>query len=43
MRNRDRATGQEQSITVKTTGTLSQEEITQIVEDHDLYEVRLKA
>jgi len=40
---RDLATGQEQSITVKTTGTLSQEEITQIVEDHDLYEVRLKA
>ncbi|MFP6624686.1 MAG: molecular chaperone DnaK [Myxococcota bacterium] len=40
---RDLATGQEQSITVKTTGTLSEEEITQIVEDHDLYEVRLKA
>ena len=39
---RDLATGQEQSITVKTTGTLSQEEITQIVQDHDLYEVTLK-
>jgi molecular chaperone DnaK len=39
---RDLATGQEQSITVNTTGTLSDEEISQIIEDHDLYEVQLK-
>jgi molecular chaperone DnaK len=39
---RDLATGQEQSITVNTTGTLSEEEISQIIEDHDLYEVQLK-
>jgi len=39
---RDLATGQEQSLTVNTTGTLSEEEISQIIEDHDLYEVTLK-
>ena len=39
---RDLATGLEQSITVNTTGTLSEEEISQIIEDHDLYEVTLK-
>ena len=39
---RDLATGQEQSITVNTTGTLSEEEINRIIEDHDLYEVQLK-
>ena len=39
---RDLATGQEQSITVNSTGTLSEEEIVQIIEDHDLYEVQLK-
>ena len=39
---RDLATGQEQSITVNSTGTLSEEEIKQIIEDHDLYEVQLK-
>jgi molecular chaperone DnaK len=39
---RDLATGQEQSITVNSTGTLSDEEISQIIEDHDLYEVALK-
>ncbi len=39
---RDLATGQEQSITVNTTGTLSEEEISRIIEDHDLYEVQLK-
>ncbi len=39
---RDLATGKEQSITVNTTGTLSEEEINQIIDDHDLYEVQLK-
>ncbi len=39
---RDLATGQEQSSTVNSTGTLSEEEIKQIIEDHDLYEVQLK-
>jgi molecular chaperone DnaK len=39
---RDLATGKEQSITVNTTGTLSDEEISQIIEDHDQYEVQLK-
>jgi molecular chaperone DnaK len=39
---RDLATGKEQSITVNTSGTLSDEEISQIIEDHDLYEVQLK-
>jgi molecular chaperone DnaK len=39
---RDLATGKEQSITVNTSGTLSEEEISQIIEDHDLYEVELK-
>ena len=40
---RDLATGKEQSITVNATGTLSDEEISQIIEENDLYEVQLKA
>ena len=39
---RDLATGKEQSITVNTTGTLSDEEIHQIIEENELYEVQLK-
>jgi len=39
---RDRATGKEQSITVNATGTLSDEEISQIIEENELYEVELK-
>ncbi|MCZ6463688.1 MAG: Hsp70 family protein, partial [Proteobacteria bacterium] len=39
---RDQATGKEQSITVNATGTLSDEEISQIIEDNELYEVQLK-
>ncbi len=39
---RDLATGKEQSITVNATGTLSDEEIQQIIEDQELYEVALK-
>ena len=39
---RDLATGKEQSITVNATGTLSNEEITQIIEENELYEVQLK-
>jgi len=39
---RDLATGKEQSITVNATGTLSDEEISQIIEEHELYEVQLK-
>ena len=39
---RDLATGKEQSITVNATGTLSEEEIQQIIEEHELYEVALK-
>jgi molecular chaperone DnaK len=39
---RDLGTGKEQSITVNATGTLSDEEISQIIDDHDLYEVQLK-
>jgi molecular chaperone DnaK len=39
---RDLATGQEQSITVNSQGTLSNEEISQIIEDQGLYEVELK-
>jgi molecular chaperone DnaK len=39
---RDMATGKEQSITVNTTGTLSDDEISQIIEDHEQYEVQLK-
>jgi molecular chaperone DnaK len=39
---RDLATGKEQSITVNATGTLSDEEITQIIEENELYEVQLK-
>ena len=42
MSARDVATGREQSITVNTTGTLSEEEIERIIEEHDLYEVQLK-
>ena len=39
---RDLATGQEQSITVNSTGTLSDSEISQIIEENDLYEIQLK-
>ncbi|MBW2272304.1 MAG: molecular chaperone DnaK [Deltaproteobacteria bacterium] len=39
---RDLATGKEQSITVNATGTLSDDEITQIIEENELYEVQLK-
>ena len=39
---RDLATGKEQSITVNATGTLSDDEISQIIEEHELYEVQLK-
>jgi molecular chaperone DnaK len=39
---RDLATGKEQSITVSSTGTLSDTEIGEIIEEHDLYEVQLK-
>jgi molecular chaperone DnaK len=39
---RDMATGKEQSITVNATGTLSEEEIVQIIEENELYEVELK-
>ncbi|MBW1885085.1 MAG: Hsp70 family protein [Deltaproteobacteria bacterium] len=39
---RDLATGTEQSITVSSTGTLSDAEIDEIIEEHDLYEVELK-
>jgi len=38
----DLSTGKEQSITVNATGTLSQEEIQRIIEEHELYEVELK-
>ncbi len=38
----DLATGKEQSITVNATGTLSQDEIERIIEDHELYEVATK-
>jgi molecular chaperone DnaK len=39
---RDMATGKEQSITVNATGTLSEDEISQIIEENELYEVELK-
>ncbi len=39
---RDLATGKEQSITVSSTGTLSDVEIDEIIQEHDLYEVQLK-
>ena len=39
---RDTATGKEQSITVNATGTLSDTEIQQIIEEQELYEVQLK-
>ncbi|MFT5442924.1 MAG: molecular chaperone DnaK [Myxococcota bacterium] len=39
---RDMATGKEQSITVNATGTLSDDEISQIIEENELYEVELK-
>ena len=39
---RDLATGKEQSITVNSTGTLSDTEIGQIIEENELYEVQLK-
>ena len=39
---RDLATGKEQSITVNATGTLSDQEINLIIDEHELYEVQLK-
>ncbi len=39
---RDTATGKEQSITVNATGTLSDDEIQNIIEEQELYEVALK-
>ena len=39
---RDASTGKEQSITVSSTGTLSDSEIDEIIDEHDLYEVQLK-
>ena len=39
---RDTETGKEQSITVNATGTLSSDEIQQIIEENELYEVQLK-
>ena len=36
------ATGLEQSITVDATGTLSDKEISEIIEENELYEVKLK-
>jgi molecular chaperone DnaK len=39
---RDLATNKEQSITVNSTGTLSDAEIEEIIEEHDLYEVQLR-
>jgi molecular chaperone DnaK len=39
---RDLATGKEQSITVNATGTLSDDEIQQIIEENELYEVAIK-
>jgi molecular chaperone DnaK len=39
---RDTDTGKEQSITVNARGTLSEEEISQIIEEHQLYEVQIK-
>ena len=39
---RDLATGKEQSITVNATGTLSDEEISRIIDENELYEVELK-
>jgi molecular chaperone DnaK len=39
---RDLATGKEQSITVSSTGTLSDAEIDEIIQEHELYEVQLK-
>jgi molecular chaperone DnaK (HSP70) len=39
---RDTATGKEQSITVNARGTLSAEEIQNIIEENELYEVQLK-
>ncbi|MEN8181940.1 MAG: molecular chaperone DnaK [Myxococcota bacterium] len=39
---RDLATGKEQSITVNATGTLSEEEIQRIIDENELYEVKVK-
>ena len=39
---RDLATGKEQSITVNSTSTLSDDEIETIIEENELYEVQLK-
>ncbi len=40
---RDVATGKEQSITVNASGTLSEDEIQRIIEEHELYEVEIKS
>ncbi len=39
---RDLATGKEQSIIVNARGTLSEDELEQIIEDTEAYEVQLK-
>jgi molecular chaperone DnaK (HSP70) len=39
---RDLATGKEQSITVNATGTLSEDEIQRIIDENELYEVKVK-
>ena len=39
---RDLETGKAQSITVNATGTLSDDEISKIIEENELYEVQLK-
>ncbi len=40
---RDTETGKEQSITVNATGTLSEDEISRIIEEQELYEVQLRS
>ena len=40
---RDLVTGKGQSITVNATGTLSDDEIDHIIEENELYEVKLKS
>ena len=39
MSARDQASGREQSITVRTTGTLSEQEIEQLVQEHAEYDL----
>jgi molecular chaperone DnaK len=39
---RDLATGKEQSITVNATGTLSEDEIQRIIDENELYEVKVR-